>query len=42
MRLSLVHLQPANAKLNLAADDMTHVRFNHAGVILLYIQNIDQ
>ncbi len=42
MRLSLAQRQPANAKLNLAADDMTHLRFNHAGVILLYIKNIDQ
>ncbi len=41
MRLSLAQRQPANAKLNLAADDMTHVRFNHASVILLNIKNIN-
>ncbi len=40
--LSLAQRQPANAELNLAADDMTHVRFNHAGVILLNIKNINQ
>ncbi len=29
--LSLSQRQPANADLNLAADDMTHRTFNHAG-----------
>ncbi len=38
--LSLAQCQPADAGLNLAADDRRAERFNHAGVIVLNIENI--
>ncbi len=39
-RLSLAQRQPANADLNLAADDRRTERSNHAGVIVSNIENI--
>ncbi len=39
-RLSLAQRQPANADLNLAADDRCTERSNHAGVIVSNIENI--
>ncbi len=39
-RLSLAQRHPANADLNLAADDRRTERSNHAGVIVSNIENI--
>ncbi len=39
-RLSLAQRQPANADLNLAADDRSTERSNHACVIVLNIENM--
>ncbi len=38
--LSLAQRQPANADLNLAADDRRTERSNHAGVIVSNVENI--
>ncbi len=41
-RLYLAQGQPANADLNLAADDRLTERSNHAGVIVLNIENMNR
>ncbi len=41
-RLYLAQCQPANADLNLAADDRRTERSNHACVIVLNIENINR
>ncbi len=40
--LFLAQLQPANTDLNLAADDRRTERFNHAGVIVSNIKNMNR